>query len=316
MATLGDKNQTTALHAFNAKSLWTHELEALLLEGKLDLIVHSLKDMPTQLPGGCCLGSVLERGDRRDVVVMNAALAARGVRGLGQLGKGAVVGTSSVRRSAQVKRTWPALVCRDVRGNVGTRLRKLDEEEENGYSCLILAAAGVQRLGLGGRISAFLSGREGGMLGAVGQGALGVECREGDERVGRLLEGVGDERSWREGVAERSLLRTLEGGCSVPIGVETEWEYEGGEGEEEGKGERKGDGNSDGKGDILVMRAIVVSVDGTEAVEGERRQRVTNLQEADECGWKMAQELVEKGAGKILEKITLNRAVIEKQDGA
>ncbi|KAA6408713.1 MAG: Porphobilinogen deaminase [Lasallia pustulata] len=218
MATLGDKNQSTALHAFNAKALWTHELEALLLDGTLDLIVHSLKDMPTQLPGGCCLGSVLARADRRDVVVMSQRLAGRGVRRLAELEPGAVVGTSSVRRAAQVRRGFPG----------------------------------------------------------------------------------------------------------VPIGVETEWEAEAeaeaGEGAGDGKagdGEA-GDGNAgDGKaGDVLVMRAIVLSVDGTEAVEGERRQRVRDMQEADECGWKMAQELVEKGAGKILEKIMLNRAVIQEQDGA
>ena len=305
---MGDKNQTTALHAFNAKSLWTHELETLLLEGKLDLIVHSLKDMPTQLPRGCCLGSVLARADRRDVVVMNARLAARGLKRLEELPEGAVVGTSSVRRIAQVARLYPGLRFQDVRGNVGTRLRKLDEEE-NGYACLILAAAGVQRLGLGKRISSFLSKREGGMMYAVGQGALGIECRVGDERVKKLLEGVGHGGTWLECLAERSLLRTLEGGCSVPIGVETEWESAAGEGGDANGGEA-------GNGDTLVMRAIVVSVDGKEAVEGERRQQVRSAPEADECGWKMAQELVGQGAGKILEKITLNRSIIGKQDGA
>lgn len=266
--------------------------------------------MPTQLPLGCALGSVLARADGRDVVVMSPALAARGVSSLGELQRGSVVGTSSVRRSAQVARRWPGLVCRDVRGNVGTRLRKLDESEEGGgYSCLILAAAGVQRLGLGGRVSGFLSARDGGWLGAVGQGALGVECREGDERMVGVLRGLGSPRSCLECLAERSLLRTLEGGCSVPIGVETEWE------EERSEEERNGNGEAEAGG-VLLMKALVLSVDGTEAVEGERRQLVRNEQEADLCGWEMAQELVQKGAGRILEKITLNRAVIEKQDGA
>lgn len=275
--------------------------------------------MPTQLPARCVLGSVLARADRRDVVVMHPALAARGVRRLGDLHAGSVVGTSSVRRSAQVARGFPRLVCRDVRGNVGTRLRKLDESrlEEGGYSCLILAAAGVQRLGLGGRVSAFLGGGEGGWLGAVGQGALGVECREGDGRVEAVLEGLGQARTWLECLAERSLLRTLEGGCSVPIGVETEWEDEAETEGAEPKGEEGGaDGDGRGEGGVLLMRAIVLSVDGKEAVEGERRQLIRNSQDADECGWQMAQELVEKGAGRILEKITLNRAVIQNQDGA
>lgn len=212
-------------------------------------------------------------------------------------------------------RGFPGLVCRDVRGNVGTRLRKLEESRvgEGGYSCLILAAAGVQRLGLGGRVSAFLGG--GRWLGAVGQGALGVECREGDGRVRAVLEGLGHGLSWLECLAERSLLRTLEGGCSVPIGVETEWEGDG-EGEGDGGGGKGKGKDGDGDGGVLLMRAIVLSVDGKEAVEGERRQMVRNAQDADECGWQMAQELVEKGAGRILEKITLNRAVIAEQDGA
>ena len=218
---------------------------------------------------------------------------AAGKRGLGDLEKGEVVGTSSVRRAAQIRRRYPGLEVRDLRGNVPTRIRKVDEEAL-GFSCAVVAAAGVERLGMGERITGYLSGGEGGMLHAVGQGAIGVEVREGDKRVEGLLRGVGEERVWRECVAERSLLRALEGGCSVPIGVETEWEG----------------------GDMLVLRAVVVSVDGREAVEGERRMVVGSLEEAEELGLQVAENLVSKGAGKILEKITLNREIIEGQDGA
>ena len=254
-------------------------------------------------------------------MVMSKRCLAEGKRGLADLGDGEVVGTSSVRRAAQIKRRYPGLVIKDVRGNVDTRLAKLDDET-NGYSCLILAAAGIQRIGRGDRVSGFLSKKEGGMLGAVGQGALGIEVREGDERVMEYVKGLVDWKTHLECLVERSLLRTLEGGCSVPIGVETEWDVaKEGEGREE-ENHVENDESEHGlsvkekKEDVLVLRAIVVSVDGTQAVDGERRQRVRTVEEADECGWAMAQQLVKDGAGSILEDITLNRIVIEKQDGA
>ena len=244
---------------------------------------------------------------------MSKKSAAEGKKRLEDLKHGEVVGTSSVRRAAQIRRKYPGLVVKDVRGNVDTRVRKLDDEEK-GYSCLILAAAGIQRMGMGERVSGYLSGKDGGMLGAVGQGALGIEVRDGDERVMGVVRGLVDRKAFLECLAERSLLRTLEGGCSVPIGVETEWvAAERGEGVESGRAD---DNGSTKENDILLMRAIVVSVDGSKAVEGERRQQVRTEEEADECGWNMAQELVEKGAGSILDEIRLNRAIIEQQDGA
>ncbi|MCJ1478854.1 porphobilinogen deaminase [Lambiella insularis] len=314
MATMGDKNQTTALHAFNAKALWTHELEAQLISGDLDLVVHSLKDMPTQLPEGCILGAAISRSERRDCVVMSPGNVKMGKKTLGDLEAGEVVGTSSVRRGAQVRRMFPHLVVESVRGSIGTRLAKLDAEGAE-YGCLILAAAGLQRTEEGGRISSFLSRREGGWLGAVGQGALGVEVRQSDKEVGELMQGLmskaeGEaigQRCYWECLAERSMLRTLEGGCSVPIGVETEWV----------KGNGVGASTAaDTTQQSLLMHAIVVSVDGTRAVEGSRTQAITSAEEAEEFGWKMAQELVEKGAGKILEEILLNRKIIAEQDGA
>jgi hydroxymethylbilane synthase len=292
MSTKGDKNQTTALHEFGSKSLWTHELEAQLLEGKLDIIVHCLKDMPTQLPEKCIIGCIMAREDPRDAVVMKASLE---YKTLLDLPAGAVVGTSSVRRSAQVKRKYPHLKFKDVRGNVGTRLAKLDAEDGE-FTCLILAAAGLIRMDLGGRITQYLDSKTpgGGLLHAVGQGALAIEVREGDDKVLSVLHEVNAQDSWLAGTAERSLMRTLEGGCSVPIGVETTWI-------EKGK---------------LLMKAIVVSLDGTESVETERLDEILTTKDADEFGWKLAQDLVEKGAAKILEAINLNRPIIEKGDGA
>ena len=157
--TAGDKNQVTALHQFDAKALWTTELEADLLAGTTDLVVHSLKDLPTQLPEGCSLGAALARTEPRDCVVMAPRCAARGWTTLADLPAGSVVGTSSVRRLAQLHARYPGLATRDVRGNIGTRLRKLDEAG-GPYAALILAATGLQRIGLGHRVRFPIPGAE------------------------------------------------------------------------------------------------------------------------------------------------------------
>ncbi|KAI4141373.1 MAG: hypothetical protein LQ340_007664, partial [Diploschistes diacapsis] len=144
--TAGDRDQGRALHAFDAKALWTEELEAELVAGATDLVAHSLKDLPTQLPAGCGLGAACVRTERRDCVVVSRAGRARGWRGLADLPPGSVVGTSSVRRIAQCRSLFPHLAIQDVRGNVGTRLAKLDHPAER-YAALILAATGLQRTG-------------------------------------------------------------------------------------------------------------------------------------------------------------------------
>lgn len=227
---------------------------------------------------------------------------------------GGTVGTSSVRRAAMIRRGYPGLEIKDVRGNVGTRLRKLDSVEE-GYDALILAGAGVLRLGLGERIASWV-GREEGMMHAVGQGALGVEYREGDIWVESLLSeilrkgsirgtGVGRRVGW-ECAAERRMLGVLEGGCSVPVGVETEWEDFPKAGAVEDP-YRIASASDQADWGTLTMRAMVLSVDGSECVEGERRQKVSSTAEAEECGFQLARDLTNKGAGKILEKITADR---------
>jgi hydroxymethylbilane synthase len=248
--------------------------------------------MPTQLPPKCVIGCIMEREDPRDVVIMKSTLK---YNTLAELPEGSVVGTSSVRRSAQIKRLYPKLKFKDVRGNVGTRLGKLDAEDGE-YSCLILAAAGIVRMGWRDRITQYLDSKTegGGMLHAVGQGALAIEVREGDERVMGVLSDLQNQKSALAGLAERSLMRTLEGGCSVPIGVETTWI-------EKGK---------------LLMKAIVVSLDGTESVEAERLDEILTAENADEFGRTLAADLVSKGASKILEAINLNRPIIKDGGGA
>ena len=292
--------------------------------------------MPTQLERNCLLGGVLSaERERRDCVVMRAGVPAE-KKSLKDLKEGDVVGTSSVRRGAQLRRLYPHLVIKDVRGNVGTRIRKLDAEGGE-FACLILAAAGVQRVGLGHRISSFLGRQTDGWYAAVGQGALGLEIREGDEKVKGLVEGVMEGRQGKRGfweaLAERSCLRTLEGGCSVPIGVDTEWKTQGSEAST--RNPKEGEAISSSKDetttskndtvplkntdidiDILTLHATVISVDGTRAVQSSYTQPVSNVEDADMCGWKMAQKLIEQGAGEILKEILLNRGIIGEQDGA
>ena len=335
MTTTGDNNQKTALHKFNEKALWTQELEVLLQSGELDLIVHSLKDMPTQLPMDLELGCVTKRKDPRDAFVIKPTLADR-YRSLSDLPEGSVVGTSSLRRIAQLKAHYPHLKFADVRGNIGTRLSKLDNPDSE-YSAIILAAAGLLRLGMGNRITTYLSKDNGGMLHAVGQGALGIETRKDDRRVQELLRRIGCNRSTRQALAERSLMRTLEGGCSVPIGVETEWIprrnvlIEGSgvgvkpaedyhnltgvatSGPENSASHLQGD---EALTDEMVMRAVVVSLDGQEAAEVGTRKIVSTVEDADQFGWEVARLLVDKGADKILEGITLNRGIIHEQGDA
>lgn len=333
MSTTGDNNQKTALHKFNEKALWTQELEVLLESKELDLIVHSLKDMPTQLPAELILGCVTKREDPRDALVLHPALVGK-VKSLKDLPQGAVVGTSSLRRTAQLKRFYPQLEFQDVRGNIGTRLSKLDAPDSP-YSAIVIAVAGLQRLGMSSRINAYLSKHNGGMLHAVGQGALGIETRKGDERVHKLLSRIGCERSTKQALAERSLMRTLEGGCSVPIGVETEWvtkkrmhdthvgvgikpaeDYHQLTGVATSNAERASGESEDELTDELVMRAVVVSLDGQEAAEIETRRRLLTREQADELGFDAARLLVEKGADKILEQVQLNRGIIQEQGNA
>lgn len=291
MTTTGDRDQNTALYNFGGKGLWTSQLEELLVGKQLDLVVHSLKDMPTTLPEGCVLGCVTKREDPRDTLVIKKALADKnGWKSLSDLPAGSVIGTSSVRRIAQLARRYPQLRFKDVRGNIHTRLRKLDEDPE--MTAIVLAAAGLQRMDMGHHISQYLEMDNGGILHAVGQGALGVECREGDERVLQALRQLEDRETSLACAAERSLMRTLEGGCSVPIGVETRWVEEG----------------------RLRMRATVVSAAGTEGVDAVVTEAITTPEAAEELGKRVALDLVSRGADKILDTINAKRPATETQE--
>jgi len=242
--------------------------------------------MPTTLHPSCALGIICAREDPRDVVVLKSSSPYKRIQ---DLPAGSIVGTSSVRRKAQTQRHFPHLKCVDVRGNLNTRLRKLDNDKSGGddddqksvpkYDCLILAAAGLKRIGLGGRISQYLTAEDG-VLYAPGQGALGLEVREGDARMLGLLGVLADGPTTLACTAERSLLRTLQGGCSAPVGVETSW-----------------------AGKTLVLKSSVISPDGREMVEERREAVVEGEEQAGNLGRELAERLLEMGADEILKEI-------------
>jgi len=239
--------------------------------------------MPTRLPDSCDLAAIPLRDDPRDALIVKAGLP---YTSLETLPEGAVVGTSSVRRSAQLRRLYPHLRFANLRGNVETRLAKVDNPEGE-YTCMVMSAAGLERVGLKYRINQYLGSKDGGIFHAVGQGALGLEIRKGDSKTLDLLKQLVDQKSALTCLAERALMRTLEGGCSVPIGVETEW--------------------VDQSQYLLRMRAIVVSVDGSQSAQDTIDATVQTDDEATALGQGLAARLVKAGADAILGEINANR---------
>jgi hydroxymethylbilane synthase len=269
MATQGDKILDVALAKIGDKGLFTKELEAQMLVDRADIAVHSLKDLPTQLPEGLILGCVTEREDPADALVVHEK---HGDKTLETLPEGSVVGTSSLRRLAQLRHHFPHLNFKDVRGNVITRLEKLDGGE---FDCLILAAAGLSRLQLADRIHQLIDPSI--SLHAVGQGALGIECRDGDERVLEQIKVLEHPPTARRCLAERAFLRTLEGGCQVPIGVNSRFE-----------------------GQTLVLTGMVASLDGQRLIRDEVRG---DGADPEAVGIALADALRRQGATAILEEI-------------
>lgn len=271
MKTMGDKILDVALAKIGDKGLFTKELELGMLHGHIDIAVHSLKDLPTRLPEGLMVGAILERETPNDAVVVNPKHVGST---LATLPSGAVVGTSSLRRRSQLTRAYPHLVFKDVRGNLNTRLRKLDSGE---YDALILAYAGLKRLGWGERIAEVLTPEQ--SLHAVGQGALGVECRAEDPYILSLLSKLHHEETALCCRAERSFLRELEGGCQVPVGVATKLDAE--------------------KGTIFLQGAVL-SVEGDQCVDGRFEGPASD---PEAVGIALARDLKSRGADEILQKI-------------
>ncbi len=206
--TTGDREPGVPVAQIGGKQVFTREIDEALLDGRIDLAVHSLKDMPTRLPGGLRLAATSRRWDVRD------ALVSRAGHRLDRLPDGAVVGTGSLRRQAQLRHIRPDLTVAGIRGNVDTRLRKLDAGE---VEAVVLAAAGLRRLGLAGRVSEFLPAER--FLPAPGQGALGIEIRQDDDRVARVARCLHDRSTHSAVRAERAMLDELAGGCQMPVGA-------------------------------------------------------------------------------------------------
>ncbi|CAJ0914405.1 19161_t:CDS:2 [Entrophospora sp. SA101] len=273
-STTGDQILSKPLFQIGEKALFTKELEDELVKKSVDLVVHSLKDLPTKLPEGMIIGAITKRENPKDAVIIKTGLAYKTIN---ELPKGSIVGTSSVRRSAQLKAVFPDLIF---------------QNDENGpYTAIILAAAGLLRLGFSHRISQILPSSI--ILHAVGQGALGVECRADDKDVIELLSVIDDNDTKLKCIAERALMRSLEGGCSVPIGVETELI------------EDVNDGN--GKRRELRIHGLIARVDGSEIIRAEIKKVVEDIVAAEELGKELAKILVEKGAKDILEDLKSSR---------
>lgn len=261
--TKGDRIRDVALSRLPGKAFFTKELEEAITDGRIDLAVHSLKDVETATPPELVLGAILEREDPGDVLVARPGLR------LDSLPAGARIGTSSLRRAAFLRRWRPDLDVVDLRGNVPTRLRRLDEGD---FDAIVLAAAGLKRLGLADRITDHVPFDV--MLPAVSQGAIAVQFRADDERVARWIEPLDHTPTRIRTIAERALLREVEGGCQVPLGA-----------------------HATIRGDRLELVAAVASLDGSRSVAGDA---AGELGAADALGRGLAADLLERGAHAIM----------------
>jgi hydroxymethylbilane synthase len=266
MSTQGDKILDTPLAKIGGKGLFVKELEQGMLEGRADIAAHSIKDVPMEFPEGLYLSTILEREEPCDAFVSNK------YDSLDDLPQGAVVGTSSLRRRCQLLQKRPDLKIEDLRGNVNTRLSKLDDGR---YDAIILACAGLIRLEMEDRIRQSISSDL--ILPAVGQGAIGLEAREGDEETLALISVLDHETTRYRVLAERALNHGLNGGCQVPIACHAT--IDGGE---------------------LHLRALVGEPDGSKIVSGEIRGGTS---EAEKLGTELAEELLGKGAREILDRL-------------
>jgi hydroxymethylbilane synthase len=266
MSTQGDKILDTPLAKIGGKGLFVKELETAMLEGRADIAVHSMKDVPVDFPEGLMLHTICQREDPRDAFVSNT------YQQLANLPQGAVVGTSSLRRQCQIKAMRPDLQIKDLRGNVNTRLAKLDAGE---FDAIILASAGLIRLGFETRIASFLE--VGTSLPANGQGAVGIECRSDDLVVQQLLAPLEHKETRICVLAERAMNRKLQGGCQVPIGAFAVLQ----------KNE-------------LWLRGLVGQLDGSEILRSEIKGEAT---QAEQLGTQLAEQLLALGADRILDAV-------------
>lgn len=266
MTTKGDRILDRTLSKVGGKGLFVKELETALLDGRADLAVHSLKDVPVELTTPFALSTIMERDDPRDAFVSNT------YKTLDEMPDGSIVGTSSLRREAQLRKRYPNLVVKPLRGNLDTRLKKLNLGE---YDAIILAAVGLKRLGLEHRICSFLSVED--SLPSAGQGALGIEILEVRSELRKWLLPLECKTSTACSVAERAVSKMLGGSCQVPLAAYAQVD-----------------------GDTLTVRALVAEPDGSEVLRAQAAGPVDN---AREVGEQAAAELLDKGARDILSRL-------------
>jgi len=268
MTTKGDRILDAPLAKIGGKGLFTKELETAMLAGEIDIAVHSLKDMPTEVPEGLVISAITKRLDAGDALVSGK------FRSLEELPVGAKVGTSSLRRKAQLLHVRPDLNIQDLRGNVNTRLRKLEEEH---FDAIVLAVAGLKRLGFADRITEVLPKEL--LLPAVGQGALAIETRADDAEVRKIISFLNDEDTVNCARAERAFLARVEGGCQVPVGVHATVE-----------------------GKALAVEAVIASLDGKRLYRDVRKG---SCEEAETIGTALAESLLDAGGWEILHELGL-----------
>ena len=266
MTTEGDRFLDAPLIAVGGKGLFIKELEQALLNNDADIAVHSMKDVTIDLPEGMALPVIMQREDTSDVLVSN------NYRQIDDIPQGGIVGTSSLRRQSQIKAFRPDLNIKDLRGNVGTRLRKLDDGE---YDAIVLAAAGVKRLGLNERIAQFIPHSQ--ILPAIGQGAIGIECRAGDQEVLNTIAPLNDQMTQLCVQAERAFSRRLYGGCQLPIA-----------------------GQASIFGNEVNLTGMVARVDGSEVIKD---QLTGNINDIESTGTRLAETLLDRGAEEILKEL-------------
>jgi hydroxymethylbilane synthase len=272
--TSGDVMLNVPLAAIGGKGVFTKELEEALLAGEIDLAVHSLKDLPTTLPDNLSIAAITEREDAHDALVLREGSAAH-INSPVELPRGAIVGTSSLRRQAQLKHLRPDVQIKDLRGNVDTRLRKLDGGD---YDAIILAAAGLRRLGFERRMNAAIGYAE--MLPAVGQGALGIETRAGDARTHALVSLLDHAPTRAACTAERALLHALGGGCQVPIAA-----------------------HAVVNGNALRLEALVAALSGEQVIRDVLEDE--SVHDAARAGETLAARLRARGAETLLAGLTV-----------
>ena len=264
--TQGDKILDVPLAKVGGKGLFVKEIEHALLTRHIDIAVHSMKDMPAEIPDGLCIGAVPERENPSDVFISRSGL------GFGEIDSGSIIGTSSLRRGAQLRHARPDMVIQPLRGNLDTRLKKLETEN---LDAIVLAAAGIKRLSLEHKITEYLNPDI--ILPAIGQGALCIEIRKGDTTVGPLVESLDHETTRTVVKGERAFLNRLEGGCQVPIA-----------------------GHGKISQDQFILTGLVAEVDGSRLIKAEMSGPMDS---SEAIGIDLAEELLAKGADQILKEL-------------